>query len=168
MSEKIPEINLFNLPNMAEEEITAIKPVAVTVNNVVRLSPTVLYVSLAKEYDELSLPGEITGIDDMNTISSIISFCANNKVYLNSLSVYLDIATRIAKKKGKDGKAEYDDMVCKKNIVAGYTDTIDSISKAGSRMVTIFLEARRADMEENALAKAAVSQFAGGKRHEKG
>lgn len=159
MAPDIPEINMFTLPDDHTEINTeSVKPVTVTVNNVTELNPVVLYVSLANEYDQLSLPAAVETIDDMNEISKLISYCANSKAYLNSLLVYLDIATRIEKRKGKDAKTAYDDMVCRKNIVSSYFDTIDGISKAGSRMVTIFLEAKKAEQEENALAKAAIQK----------
>lgn len=138
---------VFQRAGEAEGE-TKIEPVTVTVNNVTKLEPVVLYVSLAKLYDPVRLPQEVTNTDDMQNISKLISFCANSKSYLNSLSVYLDIATRLAKRKGKEGKQIYDDMICRKNIVNSYADMIDNLSKAGSRMVTIYLEAKKANEED--------------------
>lgn len=142
------QADLFKAANEPKD----IEPVTVTVNNVTKLDPVVLYVSLAKLYDRVRLPQEVMNTDDLQNISRLISFCANSKSYLNSLSVYLDIATRLAKRKGKEEKQTYDAMVCRKNIVNSYADMMDNLSKAGSRMVTIYLEARKAN-EEAGFAK---------------
>lgn len=153
MSEQDLTANLFDLPTSKEQQeqqkSQSIKPVTVTVNNVTKLAPSVLYVSLAVMYDRLRLPQEVKSTDDMQRIAKLISYCANSKAYLNSLSVYLDIATRMEKRKGKDAKAEYDDMVARKNVVSSYNDMLDNLSKAGSRMVTIYMEARKANEEDD-------------------
>lgn len=135
----------------AQNEAKPMEAVTVTVNNVTRLEPAVLYVSFAKQYDALRLPEEVIDLEQMQ---KIISYCANTKSYLNSLSVYLDIATRAAKRRGKEARIEYDDMVCRKNIVSSYMDVIDNISKTASRMVTIYLEAKKAAEEDGYTRRA--------------
>ena len=153
MSEQDLTANLFDLPTSKEQQeqqkSQSIKPVTVTVNNVTKLAPSVLYVSLAVMYDRLRLPQEVKDADDMQRIAKLISYCANSKAYLNSLSVYLDIATRMEKRKGKDAKIEYDDMIARKNVISSYNDMLDNLSKAGSRMVTIYMEARKANEEDD-------------------
>lgn len=139
--------DMFNIDGTVKE-LDQVQPVTVTVNNVTKLDPTTLYVSLAHLYGKLRLPGEVASIEDMQQMAKLISYCANAKMYLNSLAVYLDIATRTEKRKGKEAKTAYDVMVCRKGIVNSYLDMLESLSKAGSRMVTIFLEAKRASEED--------------------
>ena len=115
----------------------------ITINNVSQTEPELLYAIISQAYDGIRLPGMIRTVDDLNYIADVIVQCTNIKTYLNSLMVWLDIETRREKRKGKENKDAYDKMICRKNIISCYYDTINDISKAGSRLITVYMEARK-------------------------
>ena len=113
----------------------------VTVRNVTQMSPEDIYIAMRKMYDNIMVTEAILGPQDLEAIIKLLGWCTNQKSYLSSLGVYLDIATRNAKKSGN--KDAYSDMVCRKNIVNRYYDQVDGIYKASSRQATLYMEQQK-------------------------
>lgn len=114
-----------------------------TVQNVTDKTAQEIFEILSAEYDNIFLPEEVITADDLTDIYQMLGKCTNIKSYLNTLYIHLDICTRAAKRKGKDAKLEYEDMVARKTVVKAYYDHIDDICKASSRQATVYFEQQK-------------------------
>lgn len=117
----------------------------ITIQTVLTATPEEMFSSFEKMYGDVYIPEEALTVEDLGRISGILGWATNNKAYLNSLFVYLDIATRRAKQSGD--KETYSEMVCRKNVVKAYYDRVDDIYKVCSRQATIWIEARKENDE---------------------
>ena len=110
----------------------------VNIRTVLTMEPEEIFENMHRMYDDIEVPEIINGPEDLTFISKTLGWCTNNKSYLSSLGVYLDIATRALKKSGD--KDAYSTMVCRKNIINSYYEHIDAIYKACSRQASIYFE----------------------------
>lgn len=118
---------------------------SITVNNVREITPEEIHKILSEMYDNVLLPEEALSLEDLERMSSLLGWTTNQKAYLNSLYIVLDIATSRAKESGD--KAGYSEMMIRKKIVKSYYDHVDDIYKACSRQVTTWIEVRKEKAE---------------------
>lgn len=117
----------------------------ITIQNVITLPPEDIFAILYEGYSKLTVPEYVDGPEDLDRISQLLGWCTNSKSYLASLEVYLDIATRNAKKNGD--KNLHAEMVCRKNIIKTFKDMVADAYSASSRQATIYFEQRK-ELEE--------------------
>ena len=110
--------------------------VTVTVNNVVQLSPMEVWESLSALYDNVKVPEEAVGPEDLNHISELMGWSMNQRAYLSSLSAFVEIETKRINRTGT--KTEYSDMVSKKTTIKTYLDVLKGIYDTSSRQLTIY------------------------------
>ncbi len=117
----------------------------VNIRTVLTMDPEEILENMMSEYGGIEVPDYVSGPEDLDRISQLLSWCINSKSYLSSLEIYLDIATRNAKKSGD--KDLHSDMVCRRNIIKTFKDIIADTYTASSRMATIYFEQRK-ELEE--------------------
>ena len=113
----------------------------ININNAITMETEPFIDILHKRYDNTYIPEEINGPEDLDHITRTIAWSTNEKAYLNTILLYLDVATRNAKREKR--KDDADNLICKKTIVKGYYDVIDDIGKAVSRQASIYFEKRK-------------------------
>ena len=85
----------------------------------------------------VTLPTEIETIEDMQDAARKLSILGSNFAYVNSLSVYAKNAVRVEKRKGKDNKETYEDMIDRENAIHSSADNIKMLYNCLSRLITI-------------------------------
>ncbi len=121
----------------------------INVRSVTSMDPEDIFNEMDRMYGNITVQEYVSGPEDLDRISQMLGWCTNSKSYLASLGVYLDIATRNAKKCGN--KELHSDMVCRKNIIKTYYDIVSDIYTACSRQATLYLEQRKELEEEKRL-----------------
>ncbi len=85
----------------------------------------------------VTLPTEIETIEDMQDAARKISVLGSNFAYVNSLSVYAKNAVRREKRKGKENKEVYEDMIDRENAIHSAADNIKMLYNCLSRLITV-------------------------------
>lgn len=122
---------------------------------VLQMDPTLLQDWLTEEFGLITpLPTEISTIEDMKNAEKMIATLTNRLSYLSSLGVYAKIAVRNSKRKGKDYKTEYEDMIDRQTAINAAEDTVKQQYNAISRMITVKQEINKEIyMSENIINK---------------
>ncbi len=121
----------------------------VNLKTVLTIDPEEMFNEFERMYGNVEVQEYIIGPADLDRISQMLGWCTNHKSYLSSLGIYVDIATRNAKKSGD--KELHSDMVCRKNIIKTFIDIVSDIYTVCSRQATLYLEQRR-ELEEERRA----------------
>ena len=85
----------------------------------------------------IKIPSSLESMFDMQEASRLISKLSNDYTYLTILASYSRIYVRNEKRKGKDFKSIYEDMIDKKEIINDVASAVKQQYQAISRMVTI-------------------------------
>lgn len=85
----------------------------------------------------VKIPSSLESMFDMQEASRLISKLSNDYTYLTILASYSRIYVRNEKRKGKDFKSIYEDMIDKKEIINDVASAVKQQYQAISRMVTI-------------------------------
>lgn len=119
------------------------------------MDPTSLQKWLDEEFELTKpIPTEISTIEDMQAAEKMIAILTNRLSYLSSLGVYAKIGVRHAKRKGKEGKELWEDMVDRQTAINSAEDTIKQKYNAVSRMITVKQEINKEIyMSENIMSK---------------
>lgn len=122
---------------------------------ILKMDPTALQNWLAEEFElEVPLKTEISTIEDMKYAEKMIAILTNRLSYLSSLGIYAKIAVRTAKRKGKEAKEEWENMVDRQAAINAAEDTIKQQYSAISRMITVKQEINKEIfMSENIINK---------------
>lgn len=119
------------------------------------MDPTSLQKWLDEEFELTKpIPTEISTIEDMQAAEKMIAILTNRLSYLSSLGVYAKIGVRHEKRKGKEGKELWEDMVDRQTAINSAEDTIKQKYNAVSRMITVKQEINKEIyMSENIMSK---------------
>lgn len=122
---------------------------------ILAMEPTKLQDWLNKEFELTKpIPTEISSIEDMTNAEKMIAVLTNRLSYLSSLGIYAKIAVRAAKRKGKESKEEWEDMVDRQTAINSAEDTIKQQYNAVSRMITVKQEINKElYMSDNIVGK---------------
>jgi hypothetical protein len=127
------------------------------INNeqILSMEPTKLQDWLDKEFELTKpIPAEISTVEDMQTAEKMIAKLTNRLSYLSSLGVYAKFAVRSSKRKGKEFKTEWEDMVDRQTAINTAENTIRQQYTALSRMITVKQEINKEIyMSENIINK---------------
>lgn len=85
----------------------------------------------------VSIPKGLESIDDMKTAGRLLGQLSNDYSYLAVLLSYAKAFVRAEKRKGKDFKASYEDMIDKRDIIDEMTSVVKMQYQAISRMITV-------------------------------
>lgn len=82
----------------------------------------------------------IETVDDLVKAGQLLSILTNKYAYLASLTAFAKIAVREEKRKGKENKPIYEDMIDRRDSLETMTNIVMQQYNAISRMITVKLE----------------------------
>ena len=116
----------------SEEEVLEIKDYSdlysISVDNLIKWLDKRFY---------YSIPKGLESIDDMKVAGRLLGQLSNDYSYLAILLSYAKAFVRTEKRKGKDFKLSYEDMIDKRDIIDEMTSVVKMQYQAISRMITV-------------------------------
>lgn len=85
----------------------------------------------------ITIPRGLETISDMQEAGRLLGQLSNDYAYLAMLLSYAKMFVRAEKRKGKDFKASYEDMIDKRDIIDEMTSVVKMQYQAISRMITV-------------------------------
>lgn len=85
----------------------------------------------------VNIPAGLESIEDMQTAGRLLGKLSNDYSYLAMLLSYSKAFVRAEKRKGKDFKTSYEDMIDKRDIIDEMTSVVKMQYQAISRMITV-------------------------------
>lgn len=85
----------------------------------------------------INVPAGLETITDMQQAGKLLGKLSNDYAYLAMLLSYAKTFVRAEKRKGKDFKATYEDMIDKRDIIDEMTSVVKMQYQAISRMITV-------------------------------
>jgi len=83
------------------------------------------------------IPDSIDSIDQMKQVSRILSELTNSYAYMMQLLNYAKIMVRQEKRKGKENKENYENMIDRRDILQNVADILKMQYQTVSRMITV-------------------------------
>lgn len=113
------------------------------IHTAAQASPEELSQALIERYSML-IPEQISNIDDIGNIGTLLGKLANEKTFLYSLFCYLKVVARTEKNKGKENKQVAEEMAMRRDAAEIMLDAVKGQYDAVSRMLT----ARKMELDE--------------------
>lgn len=85
----------------------------------------------------INVPNGLETITDMQEAGRLLGKLSNDYAYLAMLLSYAKTFVRAEKRKGKDFKASYEDMIDKRDMIDEMTSVVKMQYQAISRMITV-------------------------------
>lgn len=85
----------------------------------------------------VQIPNGLETIDDMKTAGKLLGQLTNDYAYLVQLLSRAKAYVRAEKRKGKDAKISYEDMIDKRDAIDEMTSVVKMQYQAVSRMITV-------------------------------
>ena len=131
-NEFITETFEENIEDVENEEVLEIKDYSdlysISVDNLIKWLDKRFY---------YSIPKGLESIDDMKVAGRLLGQLSNDYSYLAILLSYAKAFVRAEKRKGKDFKLSYEDMIDKRDIIDEMTSVVKMQYQAISRMITV-------------------------------
>ena len=132
LNEFITETFEENIEDVENEEVLEIKDYSdlysISVDNLIKWLDKRFY---------YSIPKGLESIDDMKVAGRLLGQLSNDYSYLAILLSYAKAFVRAEKRKGKDFKLSYEDMIDKRDIIDEMTSVVKMQYQAISRMITV-------------------------------
>lgn len=113
------------------------------IHTAAQASPEELSQALIERYSML-IPEQISNIDDIGNIGTLLGKLANEKTFLYSLFCYLKVVARTEKNKGKENRQVAEEMAMRRDAAEIMLDAVKGQYDAVSRMLT----ARKMELDE--------------------
>ena len=113
------------------------------IHTAAQASPEELSQALIERYSML-IPEQISNIDDIGNIGTLLGKLANEKTFLYSLFCYLKVVARTEKNKGKENRQVAEEMAMRRDAAEIMLDAVKGQYDAVSRMLT----ARKRELDE--------------------
>lgn len=113
------------------------------IHTAAQASPEELSQALIERYSML-IPEQISNIDDIGNIGTLLGKLANEKTFLYSLFCYLKVIARTEKNKGKENRQVAEEMAMRRDAAEIMLDAVKGQYDAVSRMLT----ARKMELDE--------------------
>ena len=85
----------------------------------------------------INIPNGLETITDMKSAGKLLGKLSNDYAYLAILLSYAKTFVRAEKRKGKDFKTSYEDMIDKRDMIDEMTNVVKMQYQAISRMITV-------------------------------
>lgn len=105
-------------------------------NTLLNMTPIDLAVWLEKEYAS-TLPSNIDSMEEMKKVNTQLSRLANSYSFVMQLLTYTKIQVRQEKRKGKENKENYEDMIDRRDTLQNTADILKMQYQTLSRMITV-------------------------------
>lgn len=96
------------------------------------------------DHFSLDTPPRMDSDEDVHRGLDVLNIYAGMTDYLKTLSSYAKVYARDLKRKGKEYKTDYEDMVDRENIINNKLDAIKLSYQAVNKCITIYVEEKRA------------------------
>ena len=132
--ENFQELEDINIEEKAEKEVEITEIVNYTdlyyisVENLMKWLDNKFYIKV---------PTGLETITDMQQAGKLLGRLSNDYAYLAMLLSYAKTFVRAEKRKGKDFKASYEDMIDKRDMIDEMTSVVKMQYQAISRMITV-------------------------------
>ena len=113
------------------------------IHTAAQASPEELSQALIERYSML-IPEQISNIDDIGNIGTLLGKLANEKTFLYSLFCYLKVVARTENNKGKENRQVAEEMAMRRDAAEIMLDAVKGQYDAVSRMLT----ARKMELDE--------------------
>ena len=105
-------------------------------NTLLNMTPIDLAIWLEKEYAS-TLPSNIDSMEEMKKVNTQLSRLANSYSFVMQLLTYTKIQVRQEKRKGKENKENYEDMIDRRDTLQNTADILKMQYQTLSRMITV-------------------------------
>ena len=105
-------------------------------NTLLNMTPINLAIWLEKEYAS-TLPSNIDSMEEMKKVNTQLSKLANSYSFVMQLLTYTKIQVRQEKRKGKENKENYEDMIDRRDTLQNTADILKMQYQTLSRMITV-------------------------------
>ena len=105
-------------------------------NTLLNMTPIDLAIWLEKEYAS-TLPSNIDSMEEMKKVNTQLSKLANSYSFVMQLLTYTKIQVRQEKRKGKEKKENYEDMIDRRDTLQNTADILKMQYQTLSRMITV-------------------------------
>ena len=105
-------------------------------NTLLNMTPIDLAMWLEKEYAS-TLPSNIDSMEEMKKVNTQLSRLANSYSFVMQLLTYTKIQVRQEKRKGKENKENYEDMIDRRDTLQNTADILKMQYQTLSRMITV-------------------------------
>lgn len=105
-------------------------------NTLLNMTPIDLAIWLEKEYAS-TLPSNIDSMEEMKKVNTQLSKLANSYSFVMQLLTYTKIQVRQEKRKGKENKENYEDMIDRRDTLQNTADILKMQYQTLSRMITV-------------------------------
>ena len=105
-------------------------------NTLLNMTPIDLAIWLEKEYAS-TLPSNIDSMEEMKKVNTQLSRLANSYSFVMQLLTYTKIQVRQEKRKGKENKENYEDMIDRRDTLQNTADILKMQYQTLSRMLTV-------------------------------
>ena len=105
-------------------------------NTLLNMTPINLAIWLEKEYAS-TLPSNIDSMEEMKKVNTQLSRLANSYSFVMQLLTYTKIQVRQEKRKGKENKENYEDMIDRRDTLQNTADILKMQYQTLSRMITV-------------------------------
>ena len=110
--------------------------------------PTLKFVEWLENRFSYETPPRMETTDDINRGLDMLRVYTGVIEYLKELETYAKVYSREAKRKGKEFKAEYEDMVDRREAISNKIDSIKLSYQTVNKCVTVAIEQRKFPTEQ--------------------